>query len=51
MKLLSKDNDILRKTMPFFDFDNPPTDPIELKNEMIDKMFDNHYEFSVYGTH
>ena len=40
MKLLSKDNDILRKTMPFFDFDNPPTDPIELKNEMIDKMFE-----------
>ena len=26
--------------MPFFDFDNPPIDPIELKNEMIDRMFE-----------
>lgn len=30
----------MRKTMPFFDFDNPPIDPIELKNEMIDRMFE-----------
>ena len=40
MTLLSKNNDILRKVMPFFDFDNPPTDPIELKKEMVDRMFE-----------
>ena len=26
--------------MPFFDFENPPTDPIKLKEEMIDEMFE-----------
>ena len=30
----------MRKTMPFFDFDNPPIDPIKLKEEMIDRMFE-----------
>ena len=40
MTLLHKDEPILRKEMPFFDFDNPPTDPIELKKEMIDRMFE-----------
>ena len=40
MTLLHKDEPILRKEMPFFDFDNPPIDPIELKNEMIDRMFE-----------
>ena len=40
MTLLHKDEPILRKEMPFFDFDNPPTDPIKLKNEMVDRMFE-----------
>ena len=40
MTLLSKDNDILRRVMPFFDFENPPTDPIKLKEELIEKMFE-----------
>ena len=40
MTLLSKDNDILRRVMPFFDFDNPPIDPIKLKEELIDRMFE-----------
>ena len=26
--------------MPFFDFDNPPTDPVKLKEELIDRMFE-----------
>jgi len=40
MTLLHKDNPLLRQEMPFFDFDNPPTDPIKLKEEMIDRMFE-----------
>ena len=40
MTLLHKSDPLMRKTMPFFDFDNPPIDPIELKNEMIDRMFE-----------
>ena len=26
--------------MPFFDFDNPPIDPVKLKEELIDRMFE-----------
>ena len=40
MTLLNKDDDLMRKVMPFFDFDNPPIDPIKLKEEMIDRMFE-----------
>lgn len=29
--LVSKNDPILRKTMPLFDFDNPPVDPVELE--------------------
>ena len=31
MTLLHKDDPLMRKVMPFFDFDNPPIDPIKLK--------------------
>ena len=40
MTLLHKDNPLITQEMPFFDFDNPPTDPIKLKEEMIDRMFE-----------
>ena len=40
MTLLHKANPLLRQEMPFFDFDNPPTDPSKLKEEMIDRMFE-----------
>ena len=40
MTLLHKSDPLMRKTMPFFDFDNPPIDPIKLKEEMIDRMFE-----------
>tara|TARA_B100000927_G_scaffold169128_1_gene136316 strand:- start:51 stop:656 length:606 start_codon:yes stop_codon:yes gene_type:complete len=38
--LLNKDDDLMRKVMPFFDFDNPPIDPVKLKEELIDRMFE-----------
>ena len=38
--LLHKDNPLMRKVMPFFDFDNPPIDPVKLKEELIDRMFE-----------
>ena len=41
MKLLHKDHPLLRTKTKFFDFDNPLKDPIELRNELIDEMFDN----------
>ena len=31
----------LREKCPKFDFDNPIVDPVELKKELIDAMFDN----------
>ena len=40
MTLLNKDDDLMRKVMPFFDFDNPPIDPVKLKEELIDRMFE-----------
>ena len=40
MTLLHKANPLLRQEMPFFDFDNPPTAPIKLKEGMIDRMFE-----------
>ena len=39
-KLINQNEELIRKTMPFFDFENPPTDPIKLKEEMIDEMFE-----------
>ena len=39
-KLINQNEKLIRKTMPFFDFENPPTDPIKLKEEMIDRMFE-----------
>ena len=39
-KLINQNEELIRKTMPFFDFENPPTDPIKLKKEMIDEMFE-----------
>ena len=41
MKLLHKDHPLLRTKTKFFDFDKPLKDPIELRNELIDEMFDN----------
>ena len=40
MTLLNKDDPLMRKVMPFFDFENPPIDPIKLKEELIDRMFE-----------
>ena len=41
MKLLHKDHPLLRTKTKFFDFDKPLKDPIELRSELIDEMFDN----------
>ena len=41
MKLLHKDHPLLRTKTKFFDFDKPLKDPIELRNELIDEMFDS----------
>jgi len=32
-------NDILRKQIPDFDFDNPSTDPVQLEKDMLATMF------------
>jgi peptide deformylase len=32
-------NDVLRKQIPDFDFDNPSTDPGQLEKDMLDTMF------------
>ena len=41
MKLLHKDHPLLRTKTKFFDFDNPLKNPIELRTELMDEMFDN----------
>ena len=41
MKLLHKDHPLIRTKTKFFDFDKPLKDPMELRNEMMDEMFDN----------
>ena len=40
-KLLHKDHPLIRTKTKFFDFENPIIDPIELRNEMMDEMFEN----------
>ena len=40
-KLLHKDHPLIRTKTKFFDFENPVIDPMELRNEMMDEMFDN----------
>ena len=38
MTLLHKSDPLMRKTMPFFDFDNPPIDPIKLKEGCLKRV-------------
>ena len=38
-KLINQNEELIRKTMPFFDFENPPTDPIKLKEEITNFSF------------
>jgi len=38
MKLITFPNDILRESMPDFDFENPIMDPIQLEKEMVELM-------------
>lgn len=40
LDLVSEDDPILRQTFEDFDFSNPPTDPIELANNLIETMAD-----------
>ena len=40
MKLLHNDHPLLRTKTKFFDFDNPLKNPIELRTELMDEMFD-----------
>ena len=41
MKLVNGDDPILIKECQKFDFNNPPTDPIELAKDMIKLMYEN----------
>ena len=38
MKLITFPNEILRESMPDFDFDNPIMDPMQLEKEMVELM-------------
>jgi len=39
--MIIKNEEKLREKCPKFDFDNPTVDPIELKKQLIDAMFDH----------
>jgi len=41
LKIIKYPNDILRETMPEFDFSNPIMNPTELEKQMIETMFQN----------
>lgn len=41
LKLVQYPNDVLKKVMPEFDFDNPIMDPFELEEQMVQIMLEN----------
>lgn len=41
LKLVNEDHPLLRKQLEPFDFSNPPTDPIELSNNLIETMIEH----------
>lgn len=41
MKLVPANSKILREEIPPFDFANPPTDPMQLAEDLIEFMYDN----------
>ena len=41
LKLVQYPNDVLKKVMPEFDFDNPVMDPFELEEQMVKIMSAN----------
>lgn len=41
MKLVKYPNDILRETLPMFDFNNTDIDPVQLEKDMIKTMFEH----------
>lgn len=42
LKLLNCDDPMLRQEMPEFDFANPPTNPVELYNNLAETMIEHH---------